>query len=281
MRTKFLLPFTILFPPILLFVSPLRLLAGPAPDQWEIWSARPALMPATRYDEIEKAWHVEANGKASHHGGWELHWNDVQAGKWYRFEIECRTSDLTSIHDNAHAELIWWKANGKRAGWKHVRFSPGTEPLKYYLHVQAPEDAVRASARLMLRWTDRGKLVRTNNHSPFSLVLADDIPDMVIHRPHLHDLQPFVIGLLANGTRVSHDRQEQNFSPFLRKNTMTFRVDIVVTNQHSGLAVTGFPYREGFSRGLAFPAFANGQMHFAILTCDPFIGININARVID
>ncbi len=116
-------------------------------------------MPATSYDKKEKTWRIQANDKASHHGGWELHWDDIQAGKWYQFDIECQVSDLPSVHDNAHAELFWWKANGKRAGWQHVRFTPGKGALKYHLQVQAPEGAVRASVRLMLRWTERGKLV--------------------------------------------------------------------------------------------------------------------------
>ena len=158
MRAEILHPSKLMLPVILLLVSHFNLLAGPDPDKWEAWSTRPELMPATNYDAKEKAWHVQANGKPSHHGGWALQWNDIQAGKWYRFEIECRVSDLPSVHDNAHAELFWWKVDGKRAGWKHVRYTPGTGPLKYYLHAQAPEGAVRATARLMLRWTDRGEL---------------------------------------------------------------------------------------------------------------------------
>ncbi len=167
-------------PVILLLVSPVDLLGGPAsakcggmviggdtrsnprdrsfPDQWETWSARPELTPRTSYDSTEKTWRVQADDRASHHGGWDLHWDDIQAGKWYRFEIECRASDLPSVHDNAHAEIFWWTAKGKRAGWKHVRFAPDTSVLKYYLHTQAPDKAVRATARLMLRWTDRGML---------------------------------------------------------------------------------------------------------------------------
>ena len=148
----------ILLPLILLLASLSRLLAGPAPDKWEAWSTRPELMPATNYNAKDRAWHIAANGKASYQGGWELQWSDIQAGKWYQFDIECQASDLPSVHDNAHAELFWWKADGKRAGWQHVRFRPGKGVLTYSLHAQAPEGAVRASARLMLRWTDHGSL---------------------------------------------------------------------------------------------------------------------------
>ena len=180
MRTEISRTFAIVIPVILLLVSPFDLLGGSAsakcggtitvqntqskprdaspPNKWETWSARPELTPKTNYDSKEKAWHIQANDKASHHGGWDLHWDNIQAGKWYRFEIECQARDLPSVHDNAHAEIFWWTAKGKRAGWKHVRFTPGTSVLKYYLHAQAPDKAVRATARLMLRWTDRGAL---------------------------------------------------------------------------------------------------------------------------
>ncbi len=164
MRIEISCPFVVLLSVILLFVSPCSLLGGPAPDKWETWSARPGLKPATHYDSKGKAWHIGANDKPSHHGGWDLHWGDIQAGKWYRFDIECHARDLPSVHDNAHAEIFWWKEDGKRAGWKHVRFTPGEpEDLKYYLHAQAPDGAVRATARLMLRWTDRGELAWTSN----------------------------------------------------------------------------------------------------------------------
>ena len=61
--------------------------------------------------------------------------------------------------DNDHVELIWWRADGKRANWSHVFFEKENDDTLRFAHTaQAPPDAVRATLRLMLRWTDRGEL---------------------------------------------------------------------------------------------------------------------------
>jgi predicted amidohydrolase len=133
-------------------------LRGSSPDDWTVWSARPELAPETKYDD--GVWSVSSDGSPSCHGGWDINWNDIAAGEWHRAEVVCKSAGIASIQDNAHAELIFWKKNGKRADWRHVRFEkrPDGDWL-FSLDAQAPADAASATLRLMLRWTDRGKTV--------------------------------------------------------------------------------------------------------------------------
>lgn len=129
-----------------------------APDDWKVWSARPELAPVTQQSEYQ--WTISSDGSPSCHGGWDLNWKTIAAGEWHRAEAVCKPTDLVSVQDSAHAELIFWKKNGKRADWRHVRFEKLPDGnLRFSIEAQAPADAVSATLRLMLRWTDRGQTV--------------------------------------------------------------------------------------------------------------------------
>lgn len=129
------------------------------PDSWTTWSARKALAPAVRFSKQPDTWTVQGNGKPMRHGGWDLNWTKLPEGEWHELSIDCRHSGIASIQDNAHVELIYWRADGKRADWRHVGFAQSTEGrLRYSAKMPVPANAVRATARLMLRWTGKGKL---------------------------------------------------------------------------------------------------------------------------
>lgn len=129
-----------------------------APGSWEPWSARPELMPKCK--EHQPCWSVESTGALSCHGGWDLHWNHVDPGRWYQADVACRAFDVAHLHDSVHAELIWWRADDRRADWAHVQFTRTDDDIIEFVHqCQAPRDAVRATLRVMLRWTDRGRVV--------------------------------------------------------------------------------------------------------------------------
>jgi predicted amidohydrolase len=89
-----------------------------------------------------------------------MYWHHVRPGAWYQVVVAARATDVPHLHDNVHAELIWWDAKGKRTDWAHVRFQPDENGvLRFAQCQQAPADAVYATLRLMLRWADRGKVV--------------------------------------------------------------------------------------------------------------------------
>ncbi len=128
------------------------------PGSWQAWASRPELMPTCHADEM--FWSIEATGAASCHGGWDLQWHHVTPQRWYRVDVACRVFDVPHIHDNLHAELIWWDKNNERVDWSHVRFARVKNDIyEFQCDNRAPENAVRATLRLMLRWTDRGKVV--------------------------------------------------------------------------------------------------------------------------
>ena len=128
-----------------------------SPGSWEPWAARPELMPKCAADD--RSWTIETRGESSCHGGWDLHWHHIQPGRWYRVDVACRPTDVPHVHDNVHAELIWWRSDSRRADWAHVRFRQQSDGMWRFQHQgQAPPDAVRATLRLMLRWTDRGRV---------------------------------------------------------------------------------------------------------------------------
>ena len=125
---------------------------------WEPWSPRPELMPKHAVDE--PCWVLETADAPSCHGGWDLHWYHIEPGSWYHADVACRAFDVPHAHDNLHAELIWWRKDNRRADWAHVRFTPTEGNIYEFEHqCQAPPDAIRATLRLMLRWTDRGEVV--------------------------------------------------------------------------------------------------------------------------
>tara|TARA_Y100001934_G_scaffold282987_1_gene399721 strand:+ start:4378 stop:5511 length:1134 start_codon:yes stop_codon:yes gene_type:complete len=93
------------------------------------------------------------------HGGWDLHWDDAKPGRWYRFEVHCEATGIDSIQESAHAELIFWKTKDERANWFHVSFEKtAAGRYRFSSQAQMPKDAIRATARLMLRWTGKGSL---------------------------------------------------------------------------------------------------------------------------
>ena len=128
------------------------------PSQWEPWSARAELMP--KCVESAPYWTVSSTGQPSCHGGWDVDWHHIAPGRWYRVAVTARPSGVPRVRDSVHAELIWWNKNGKRADWAHVRFERAENGvLEFAQDMQAPADAVYATLRLMLRWTDRGEVV--------------------------------------------------------------------------------------------------------------------------
>jgi len=127
------------------------------PGSWEPWAARPELTP--RCECQEPCWLIEAGPGPSCHGGWDLHWFHVKPGQWYRADVACRVQGVPHFHDNVRAELIWWRSDGRRADWAHVRFQRVDGDLfEFACDRRAPADAVYATLRLMLRWTDRGRV---------------------------------------------------------------------------------------------------------------------------
>jgi len=127
------------------------------PGSWEPWSARPELAPKSRSED--PLWIIEAGDEPSCHGGWDLQWRHVRPGQWYRVDVACRAFDVPNVRDSVHAEWIWWDRNGRRADWAHVRSKRVDAVLEFQHECQAPPKAVFATLRLMLRWTDRGKVV--------------------------------------------------------------------------------------------------------------------------
>ena len=138
-------------------------LRADGPSRWEKWAARPELAPQTAFASEAGEWIIRESGGKSRHGGWELHWDAVDAGEWHRFEIECQTHDIDFIPDNVHVEFIWWaegEKENKIADWAHAEFQRRENGrANFVCETLAPGNAVRASARLALRWTDKGKLV--------------------------------------------------------------------------------------------------------------------------
>jgi predicted amidohydrolase len=127
------------------------------PGRWEPWSARPELMPKCQVND--PCWLIETAGAASCHGGWDLHWDHIESDRRYHVDVACRGIDVPHVHDNLHAELIWWRKDNRRADWAHVPFVLTADNICEFQHqCRAPEDAVRATLRLMLRWTDRGRV---------------------------------------------------------------------------------------------------------------------------
>ncbi len=128
-----------------------------SPGSWNTWSARPELMPRCMVEG--PCWTVEAGGSASNHGGWDLHWHHIRPGEWHRANIACRAYGLAHVHDTVHAELIWWKDQEKRSDWCHVEFEPIADDVyEFRCESRAPKDAQFATLRLMLRWSDHGKI---------------------------------------------------------------------------------------------------------------------------
>ena len=129
-----------------------------SPGQWQPWSARPELMP--KCVAAAPNWTVSSTGAPSCHGGWAMDWHHIAPGSWYRVAVTARPSGVARVRDSIHAELIWWKKSGKRADWAHVRFEKTDDGSLGFSHdMRAPADAVYATLRLMLRWTDRGEVV--------------------------------------------------------------------------------------------------------------------------
>ncbi len=155
---------------LLLSICPLLPAGQPAfstgkfgPTSWSEWAARPALKPDCDVDKAATRWIVLGNGKPGRHGGWELEWPRVKPRQWYRFEVDCDAWKIASVHDNAHVELNFWKDDSKRSNWHHVEFQRSSSGLvRFSCLAQAPEDTQKVTARLMLRWTDKGRLSWTN-----------------------------------------------------------------------------------------------------------------------
>jgi predicted amidohydrolase len=144
---------------LILICLPARSLAALGPDRSTTWTARPGLEPNTRQDDQDRIWVVSGNGKPMRHGGWDLHWDSAKAGHWYRFEVICEATDISSIQDNAHAELIFWKTTEKRSDWRHVSFKKlKTNRYRFSTEALMPAGSIRCTARLMLRWTGAGEL---------------------------------------------------------------------------------------------------------------------------
>ena len=132
------------------------------PDRWSPWSAREGLEPSVKYSAESGAWLIEGDGRPMRHGGWELHWNKVEPGKWYRLEVICEAKDVVSIQDHAHVELNFWKSKDKRSEWQHAGFEKiGGNRYRFHASALAPDHSIRSSARLMLRWTGKGSLAWT------------------------------------------------------------------------------------------------------------------------
>ncbi len=130
------------------------------PDEWSRWAAREGLEPRTTYHSAEKRWRVEANGRPMRHGGWELQWNRISPGSWYRLDVSCEVEDVDSIQDSVHAELNFWTSKDKRSDWRHAGFEKiGAGKYRFSAEAFAADDVVRCTARLMLRWTGKGRLV--------------------------------------------------------------------------------------------------------------------------
>ncbi len=131
--------------------------AAVEPGSWNPWSATPALSLKCEYDG--ECWMACSQGRRDCHGGWDLQWHHVTPGQWYRFEITGLKIDVPSVQDNVRVEVIWWRADNKRADWRHVPFErEGARTLNFACQCQAPKDAVRATLRLTLRWTERGQI---------------------------------------------------------------------------------------------------------------------------
>ena len=138
-------------------------LSAEPPQSWERWSAREELAPQAEYLKESATWKITSGNRPMRHGGWDLHWPEAKPGQWYRFDVDCHAQEIESIHDNAHAELIFWKNEEKRADWQHVGFRKLKDGrIRFSVTAQMPTNAVKATARVMLRWAGKGELRWTN-----------------------------------------------------------------------------------------------------------------------
>ncbi len=129
-----------------------------APGNWNVWSARPELAATCMCDG--EFWTTAAGDGPSTHGGWEFFWHHVAPGRWYQADVAARPEDVPNVRDNLRAELVWYRKDGKRADWAHVRFEKLSEKgLVFASRAQAPPDAAYATLRVFLRWTNRGNAI--------------------------------------------------------------------------------------------------------------------------
>jgi len=127
------------------------------PGNWNPWSARPELAP--RCESDGDTWTIRSGDGPGNHGGWDLQWHHVTPGEWRRFGVLCRAHDIQQFHDTVRAELIWWDEESQRLDWAHVRPQRLPQGAHVFVHEgPTPTGAVRATLRLALRWTLRGRI---------------------------------------------------------------------------------------------------------------------------
>ena len=135
---------------------------GPgSPAHWSTWSPRPEIRPkfGVVHSAQGDALSIQS-GKAAEYGKWITAPLRVDAGKFYRFEVEYITRNVKS-DDVSVAAMLSWFAVGKRDAIQrdYVDKTDSSRDWKrVWRTVQAPAGATSLRVELVLRWAERGSV---------------------------------------------------------------------------------------------------------------------------
>jgi predicted amidohydrolase len=135
---------------------------GPgSPAHWSTWSPRPEIRPkfGVVHSAQGDALSIQS-GKAAEYGKWITAPLRVDAGKFYRFEVEYITRNVMSDEVSVAAMLSWFGGSKRDAIQRDYvdKTDSSRDWKRVWRTVQAPAGATSLRVELVLRWAERGSV---------------------------------------------------------------------------------------------------------------------------
>jgi predicted amidohydrolase len=128
------------------------------PSALRTWTAREGLEAVCSREADRLV--VESSGSAGCFGGWDVVFEGIEAGKYYRIGIGWEAEGLDSVLDGMPIFVLWTDDQDERVDYDYLMVrSPEGAGGRAERVLVAPEGATRAVLRCGLRWTTTGRAI--------------------------------------------------------------------------------------------------------------------------
>ncbi len=125
------------------------------------WSPQPQLLPHCRVTREAKSvgLQVESDGNPGCHGGWEIACPDLCPGRSYVFSVAAKIEDVATPVENISPEVYFLGRDGQPIDWAFIEGEiESCDCVRFRHFFTVPEKTEETVIRLLLRWTDRGRV---------------------------------------------------------------------------------------------------------------------------
>ncbi|MFO7948465.1 MAG: carbon-nitrogen hydrolase family protein [Armatimonadota bacterium] len=128
------------------------------PSGLRTWAAREVLKPHCRRTGNWLV--VESSGSPGCFGGWDIVFDDIEAGRWYEIGLDWQADEVPNVLDSVPIFVFWMDEGDERCDYDYliIRTPEGSEG-RAERTLRAPDEACRAVLRFGLRWTATGRAV--------------------------------------------------------------------------------------------------------------------------